>query len=1141
MANTTLSVNMNSSSGTLIGKVTVQPETAVPGQSVFVQVLGPDGKLVTDPSITVIMQGAPARSRYCQFTTPGTHTLFVTAAKGDLTETASASLTVAGTALAFRRTLALPAVTEIPILQVDWVLGAPYTANFNLGVTPGLRRVAATAIAKAASTKPETAPPTITKAVATLDSAPVAQGAPEATSYKWDFGDGQSATTQTTAVSHNYFPAMAADDVVRAFDVTCTVAHDNITVKRTLLLHSCYGLSRQGGVVVPPVTGATQTATFQHIAFSASMVVHNLENAPATLTAAAYVPFSDDSSKSPPSPRFINFKTPIVLDAKSATVLGVYAPLDTLKIAGAVVNGFTAYYSGEVKDGSGNTLPVRFSQAFRIALSDSGVINAGPADELTAAKWDLNAALLAVSAVAAGPKGPISKSGSQTMDSATNTVAIRLSADPADINTLSRAREAIQAGLTSVALKNGALNDKGVPFQLPKPAAGQPVSAPRIDLVTINPLDPPPVAAGNQCYPDDITDADLKTADAQQLVCQLTDDTMTATIPSMFQNAMQGDIILSPAPSGNGDLIAALFSVLTPPQTHSHSGMMTADYAEITHNTAAQGRYTGSLTTDVLGIPTGVQPAALQYGWPGSLTQSIDDATNTVYLADPGGTTYSLSSFDTDQQGDPFSLIYPLVVKPLPEHEEAVRATLRKAADIARSKGAQYEPGGTKNKPSTLKQKGACYYSFYAYTIPQLSAGFTQPAPADAGWATGLVPAVCSSFCWMCLKEAGVPLVTKSEFEQLSDFSPSAIANGARVGSATLDGLIYYPQAERATAGQMLYQVLLEQALNAEGGFGTLFDGGVDQLIAGPIANQILNDFAFGNADLQTNAWQTPGDGNAVSPDNTRLWNPPYYGYSEPLQYLPAHPEKYTVSKWTKVISRGSIKGTVTNNGAVVANVYVSVSDAPGYNTVTDAKGSYVLENIAIGKYALKASVVTTTDGITGERNNGNEGEAVTLTKEKPDVVKDIQLGGQLESFRRVQVVYAITGDHADRNGGQTTGWLQQGPYTNSVDVEPGKTSNTLKYTYDYNGGGYYNVAFTWVFSLLSNNAIQVELSVVMNSDNTGSDEVTGTPWSAVIEKGDSATASFTGLHYSYDGVFTAYENGPVNFNFTITNAQQTG
>ncbi len=1145
MADITTVADKVTSIGALIGKVTVQPETVAPGQPVLVQVLDPLGQVISDPAITVIIQGGPASSRYYQFAAVGTHKLFVSATKGALSETAQALVTVAGSALAFRKTLTLPVVAEIPILQVATVLGQPYAANFSLGITPGGRRLAAAAVAKASTPPPAspskapTTPPVIKKTGATATTAaPTSQPAPEATSYHWDFGDGSAATTQTPTASHDYFPAIQADDFVRGFDVTCTVTHDNITVKRTLLLHSSYGMIRQSGIVVPPVTGSTQNATFQHIAFSASLIVHNLESSPITITAAAIVPFGDDSTVVLPAPKFTAMKTPVVVDAKSASALGVYAPLAQLQLDGNVVNGFTVHYSGDMKDSSGTPVPVRFSYAFRILLSDSGLVNAGPAPQLTPANWDLGAALQAVTAKVAGPKGAVSKAGGQTVDSATNTVVIALSADPANLNTLAQVRSAIEAGLTSIALKNGAINAKGVPMQLPRPASSP--TTKKVELITIDPLNPPEVAAGNQCYPDDITDADLATAAKGQLVCQLTSDTETATIPSQFQNAQQGDIILSPAPSGTGDMIAEMFKVLTPPQHHSHSGMMTANFFEITHNTCVASRVSANLNT-VLGIPTNIQPDVLEYGWPGSLTQSIDDATNEVYLADPGGTAYSFNSFDTDQQGDPFSLIYPLVLKPLPENESTVRPLLRKAADTARSKGAQYEPGGTQDKPATLKQKGGCYYSFYAYTDPQLSEGFADAAGADAGWAAGLSPGVCSSFCWMSLKANGIPLVTKDQFEKLSDFSQSAIAGGAQVGSATLDGLTFYPQAERAAGGQALYQVLMEQALNAEDGFGTLFGGGVNDLIAGPIANQLLNEFASGNPNLQSSAWQTPGDANAVSPDNIRLWNPPYYGYSEPLQYLPAHPEQYTISKWTKVISWGSIKGTVRNSGTAVANAHVWVFDNPGGDTYTGSDGSYTLDHVPIGKYGLKASAVTTTDGVQGERNNGNEGQPVTLTADKPNIVQDIDLRGQLDSFRRADIVYHLNGDHSDRYGGQTTGVEAQGPYTNSVDVEPGTKINFFQYKYDYAGGGYYNVLFFWSIFLQDDNSIKVFFFAVMNSDNTGSDKVASNPWTATVPPGKSVSANFQDLAYSYDGVFTSYTNGPVNYGFTVTNNQQTG
>jgi hypothetical protein len=334
--------------------------------------------------------------------------------------------------------------------------------------------------------------------------------------------------------------------------------------------------------------------------------------------------------------------------------------------------------------------------------------------------------------------------------------------------------------------------------------------------VTFDPLNPPPVAAGNECYPDDISDADAATAASQQLVCQLTSITRQETIPAAFQNAQAGDIILSPAPVDGGDLIAAMFRALTPPQHHGHSGMMTGNFYEITRCTASIGRITANINTDSLGIPTSLKGDLLQYAWPGSITQSVEDAINQMPFKDPSGQTYQMVSFDTDEGGERSEIIPPLVMKPLPENEAAARPVLRKVADTARSKGARYDSNGN------MTQKGGCYYSFYAYTEPQLSAGFIDAAGADAGWAQGLSPAVCSSFCWLSAKANNLPLVSADPIEKLSGFSASAVAGGVQVRPATLDGLVYYPQADRQQAAQGLYQMFMEQALSQEMGLGTL-------------------------------------------------------------------------------------------------------------------------------------------------------------------------------------------------------------------------------------------------------------------------------------------------------------------------------
>jgi hypothetical protein len=56
-------------------------------------------------------------------------------------------------------------------------------------------------------------------------------------------------------------------------------------------------------------------------------------------------------------------------------------------------------------------------------------------------------------------------------------------------------------------------------------------------------------------------------------------------------------------------------------------------------------------------------------------------------MKDPGGTAYLIDGFNSDSEGEGTEIIPPLLVKPLPEHEAAVRPTLRKVADTARSKG----------------------------------------------------------------------------------------------------------------------------------------------------------------------------------------------------------------------------------------------------------------------------------------------------------------------------------------------------------------------------------------------------------------------------------------------------------------------
>jgi hypothetical protein len=97
--------------GTLMGKVVVQPETVVPGQHVLVQVWDASGKPLSDPTVTVTMQGISGTTRYYQFPTVGSRNLVVRAVRGSLSETTQTTVAVARGPLTFRPSLAPPTVT----------------------------------------------------------------------------------------------------------------------------------------------------------------------------------------------------------------------------------------------------------------------------------------------------------------------------------------------------------------------------------------------------------------------------------------------------------------------------------------------------------------------------------------------------------------------------------------------------------------------------------------------------------------------------------------------------------------------------------------------------------------------------------------------------------------------------------------------------------------------------------------------------------------------------------------------------------------------------------------------------------------------------------------------------------------------
>lgn len=261
-----------------------------------------------------------------------------------------------------------------------------------------------------------------------------------------------------------------------------------------------------------------------------------------------------------------------------------------------------------------------------------------------------------------------------------------------------------------------------------------------------------------------------------------------------------------------------------------------------------------------------------------------------------------------------------------------VREKLHAVAASARTQG------GRPNKPSKS------HYRFYCYTDPTI--GLTDSAPAESGWAKGTYPTVCSSFIWMMLEKRSHHLETAAVQVMPSDLESGDVATGAEVSPGTPDGLYRYTAAERVAAGEWLYEKIHYDIMDESGWLGDLLTDAADD-----VANEILNTFARDVPEKDDDQWRNATDANAVSPDNILWWDAPdkggLYGYAEPLIYREPRTEKFTVSRWKKVTTRGTVTGIVTLEGKPAGGAEVNLGQ--GTTDFTDANGRYEILNVPFG------------------------------------------------------------------------------------------------------------------------------------------------------------------------------------------------
>jgi hypothetical protein len=307
-------------------------------------------------------------------------------------------------------------------------------------------------------------------------------------------------------------------------------------------------------------------------------------------------------------------------------------------------------------------------------------------------------------------------------------------------------------------------------------------------------------------------------------------------LPWRIVNAKKGDLIMSPG--GSGGVIGGLLSQLRPPQHYTHMGIMTRNQLEVRHCTSSEDwlkdHPNGHIILDGPRPSDGFQPDALRYGWPGTITQSIDaayqaslddkfagaaikdTASGKDYVINALGFEPTMVNVELDDTKPArWETLFALVVKPCQE-TDAVREALHRIADAA------------------IAIRG--HYRFYAYTNAAISEDpkyfgppmFEAQVPDPNDPCKPLVqvdktiPIVCSTFIWAAVQRANathpVPQVVLDCYQReksedpmnlncRSDF-PRHPELGMPDPAPTHNGLYFYKEVERAAAGEKLYEYL---------------------------------------------------------------------------------------------------------------------------------------------------------------------------------------------------------------------------------------------------------------------------------------------------------------------------------------------
>lgn len=491
---------------------------------------------------------------------------------------------------------------------------------------------------------------------------------------------------------------------------------------------------------------------------------------------------------------------------------------------------------------------------------------------------------------------------------------------------------------------------------------------------------PPTATSGSQCDPDNPGTPPTGGSYSCQPTGKWAVDSPGWVAGAHIANALKGDAIMDRNCSGP---VTSLLGALNPPQKYTHTGMMTKNYVEV-RQSYGETNYLMNHPNGVAGQPTnGFQEHALRYLWPGTITNSVDEAFSGGagrQLSDPDGNSYAILGFAPDQvrcNGDA-NVIYPRVVKPAPENEALVRPRLQQAADLSKNIGGHYRFYEYSNAEDTAASDPNGPQST---PEPNNGSGFGAGNPMY-----GPVPTVCSAFVRFALKAAGADLDKDKNLPQ-----PSSVTNNPP------EGIFYYSPGDRLAAANALYSCLyndvqyqiaqLQDKADAYwwipaavavgsplfpelGLVGAVALSNVTPIVEWAtdapdhVASQITNCFASDYCAESANGsdnWKNPGAGFAVSPDNIlNNFDAPsaaspnaVYGYNEQMKY---RGKRYSqIFEWKPAAGTRPVCGTVFKGNAPAPNAQVEVQGIDGASQVTDANGQFCFDAIPSGNISVHA------------------------------------------------------------------------------------------------------------------------------------------------------------------------------------------